>query len=213
MRRHSRMFARKNADRNARRASGPRPSRAMRKFIESTTDHPARLRTALDLIELGETGLDGVVKDAMAALPGGDMRNLEFALHPAGARVSAQDRSGLGERVGGHPGCRRRPLRARVLVAVRDRHSRRASSRNTCSASRPKTSRTSSFGGMIAVIAARADAKLAARVFAKLRELRRKVDAEPGRAARIRVAGDEPAGGRVPRPSRRRRRGRRPLAP
>jgi hypothetical protein len=36
------------------------------------------------------------------------------------------------------------------------------------------------FGGMIAVIAARADAILAARVFTKLRELRRKVEAEPG---------------------------------
>ena len=33
---------------------------------------------------------------------------------------------------------------------------------------------------MIAVIAARADAKLSARVFAKLRELRHKVEAEPG---------------------------------
>ena len=48
----------------------------MRKFIESTTDHPARLRTALSLIELGEPGPDGVVKDAEAVLPGGDMRNL-----------------------------------------------------------------------------------------------------------------------------------------
>lgn len=34
--------------------------------------------------------------------------------------------------------------------------------------------------GMIAVITARADANLAARVFANLRELRRRVDAEPG---------------------------------
>ena len=33
---------------------------------------------------------------------------------------------------------------------------------------------------MVEVIVARADAKLAARVFAKLRELRRKVDVEPG---------------------------------
>ena len=47
-----------------------------REFIETSTDNPARLRTALDLVEYGETGLDGVIKDAMAALPGGDMRNL-----------------------------------------------------------------------------------------------------------------------------------------
>ena len=36
------------------------------------------------------------------------------------------------------------------------------------------------FAGMIAVITARGDATVAARAFAKLRELRRKVDAEPG---------------------------------
>src|SRR5208337_162967 len=67
--------ARMNADRMP-AALRPKTVAAMRKFIESTTDHPARLRTALDLIELGETGLDGVVKDAMVALPGGDIRNL-----------------------------------------------------------------------------------------------------------------------------------------
>ena len=82
--------ARKNADQMP-ATLRPKTIAAMRKFIESTTDHRARLRTALDLIELGEPGLDGVVKDAMAALSGGDMRNLRFALHPAGARVSAQD--------------------------------------------------------------------------------------------------------------------------
>lgn len=67
--------ARNNADRMP-VVIRPKTIAAMRKFIESTTDHPARLRTALDLIELGETSLDDVVKDAMAALPGGDMRNL-----------------------------------------------------------------------------------------------------------------------------------------
>src|SRR5690606_18337797 len=36
----------------------------------------ARLRTALDLIDFGETGMDGVIKDALAALSGGEMRNL-----------------------------------------------------------------------------------------------------------------------------------------
>ena len=54
----------------------PKAIGVMRKSIDSTTDHSARLRTALHLIELGEPGLDRVVKDAMAALPGGDMRNL-----------------------------------------------------------------------------------------------------------------------------------------
>ncbi len=40
---------------------------AMREFIETSTDRRARLRTALDLVELGETDLDGVIKDAMKA--------------------------------------------------------------------------------------------------------------------------------------------------
>ena len=48
----------------------------MRRFIETSTDHSARLRTALDLVELGETGLDSVLKHAITALPGDDMRKL-----------------------------------------------------------------------------------------------------------------------------------------
>ena len=36
---------------------------AMRKYIECSTDHPARLRTALDLIDFGETGMDSVIKN------------------------------------------------------------------------------------------------------------------------------------------------------
>ena len=116
--------ARKNADRMP-AALRPKTVAAMRRFIESTTDHPARLRTALDLIELGETGLDGVVKDAMAALAGGDMRNLgSHYIQPALEYLRKTDPAWV-ERVGGYPDCRRRPLRTRVLVAVRDRHSRR----------------------------------------------------------------------------------------
>src|SRR5439155_15362842 len=56
---------RQNADRMP-AVLRPKAVAAMRNLIETTTDHPARLRTALDLIELGETGLDGIVKDAMA---------------------------------------------------------------------------------------------------------------------------------------------------
>ena len=48
---------------------------AMHRFMEASTDRPARLRTALDLVELGETELDGVIKDAMKALSSADMRN------------------------------------------------------------------------------------------------------------------------------------------
>ena len=47
----------------------PQAVAAMRGFIENSPDQPQRLRTALDLIKLGETDLDGVIRDAMAALP------------------------------------------------------------------------------------------------------------------------------------------------
>ena len=56
----------------------PRAIAAMQGFVETTTNHPARLRTALNLIELGEHGLDGVVKDEMVALSGGDMHKLDL---------------------------------------------------------------------------------------------------------------------------------------
>ena len=85
------------------------------------------------------------------------------------------------------------------------------SSRNTCSASRPKTSRTSAFEGMIAVIAACADARLAAHVFAELRELRRKVDAEPGQRHEFECQVMSQLEAVFRRPSRRCRRGRRHL--
>ena len=61
---------------------------AMRKFIETSTDHPARLRTALDLVKLGETDLDGVIKDAMKALSSADIRNRGSHPHPTGAQTS-----------------------------------------------------------------------------------------------------------------------------
>ena len=48
---------------------------AMRRFVEISPDHAARLRTALDLVKLGEPDLD-VLKNAIARLPGGDIRNL-----------------------------------------------------------------------------------------------------------------------------------------
>jgi hypothetical protein len=68
--------ARKDADRMP-AALRDKTVAALWKFIDTTEDQPARLRTALDLIGLGEAGLDDVVKHALAALPRGDMRNLE----------------------------------------------------------------------------------------------------------------------------------------
>ena len=170
--------ARKNADRMP-AALRPKTIAAMRKFIESTTDHPARLRTALDLIELGETGLDGVVKDAMAALPGGDMRNLgSHYIQPALEYLRKTDPAWVSEWVAiqiaegvlyEHEYWL--PFATAIPDGLVEKYLQRLETEDF---------KNARFEGMIAVIAARADANLAARVFAKLRELRRKVDAEPG---------------------------------
>jgi hypothetical protein len=169
--------ARNNANRMP-AALRPRTIAAMRRFIESTTDHPARLRTALELIEFGDTGLDGVVKDAMAALPTSDMRNLDsHYVKPALKYLCKTDPVWPSEWVAtqvaegvlyGHDWLQ-------IATAIPDRVVEKYLQRLET-----EEFNSRQFGGMIAVIAARADAKLAARVFTKLRELRRKVEAEPG---------------------------------
>lgn len=169
--------ARENFDRMP-AALRPRTVAAMRKFIESTTDHPARLRTALDLIELGETGLDGVVKDAMAALPGGDMSNLgSHYIQPALEHLRKIDPPWVSEWVViqiaegvlyGHEYWL--PFATAIPGGLVEKYLHHLETEN---------SKNARFQGMAAVIAAGGDAELAARVFAKLRELRRTVDAEP----------------------------------
>ena len=157
----------------------PKAIAAMRKFIECTTDHPARLRTALHLIDLGEPGLDRVVKDAMAALPGGDMRNLDsHFIRPALEYLRDTDPAWASEWVAvqiaegtlyGHEEWL--PFATVIPGDLVETYLHRLETEDL---------RNSSLEGMIAVIAGRADAALAASVFAKLRELRRRVDAEPG---------------------------------
>ena len=153
---------------------------AMRGFIEISTDHPARLRTALDLVELGETGLDGVIKDAMAALPGGDMQNLgPHYIQPALGHLRNTDpvwaskwvaiQISEGVLYGGHEYWL--PFATAIPDDLVEKYLQRLETEDL---------KNGRFAGMIAVIAARADAGIAARVFAKLRELRQKVDAEPG---------------------------------
>ena len=167
---------RKNADEMP-PALRPKVIAAMRKFIGSTTDHAARLRTALDLIELGETDLDGVVKDAMAALPGGDMRNLgSHYIRPALEHLRKIDPMWASEWVAIQvaEGALYEheywlPFATAIPDGVIEKYLQRLETEDL---------KNARFAGMVAVIAAGADAKLAARVFAKLRELRRSTDAE-----------------------------------
>ena len=152
---------------------------AMRKFIETSKDHPARLRTALNLVEFGETGLDGVIKDAIEALPSGDMWNLgPHYIQPALKHLRNTDPAWASEWVA---------IQISEGVLYADEYllpfvTAIPDDLVEKSLQRVETEdlKNVRFEGMIAVIAARADTRLAARVFAKLRELWRKVDAEPG---------------------------------
>ena len=157
----------------------PKAIAAMWKFIKNTTDDPARLRTALNLIEFGEQGLDGVVKDAMAALPVGDMRNLvPHYILPALEYLRKTDPAWASEWVVnqiaenvlyGHEEWL--PFATVIPDYLVEKYLHRLETEDL---------KDSRLEGMVAVIAARADTKLATRVFAKVRELRHRVDAEPG---------------------------------
>ncbi len=143
---------------------------ALKKFIAETTDELKRLRTALNLIEAGETGLNDVVKAALAALRSDDMRNAEsHYILPAVEHLQKADPAWVsewlavqvGEGVLYHadhwlkfaPG---------VPDALVEKFLSRLESENL---------EYAGFEGMIRVIAGGATAKLAARVFAKTREL------------------------------------------
>ena len=152
---------------------------AMRSFIESSTDHPARLRAALDLVGIGETDLDGTIKDAMAALPAGDMRTLaRHYIQPALEYLCSIDPAWASEWVamqvakGALYDCE---YWLRFATAVPDSLAEKCLQRL-----KTEDLKNRRFAGMIAVIAARADARIAARVFAELRELRQHVDAAAG---------------------------------
>ena len=181
--------ARNNVDRMP-PALRPKTIAAMRKFIETTTDHPARLRTALNLIELGELGLDGVVKDAMAALPGGDMRNLgSHYIRPALEYLRKTDPTWTGEWVAvqiaegvlyGHEEWL--PFATVIPDDLVETYLHRLESEDL---------KNSRFEGMIAVIAARADAELAGACVCEAARASTQGGCGTRPAARIRVASDD----------------------
>lgn len=170
-------FARNNANRIP-AALKPEAITAMRKFVERTNDLPARLLTTLDLIQLGETGLDEVVKDGMATLPGDDIRNLdthyiqlalEYMLKIDPAWVSEWVTIHIAENIlYDHEHWLR--FVTTVPDDVVEKYLKRLGTEDM---------KDARYEAMIAVIAAVADSNLAARVFAMIYELRYKVDAEP----------------------------------
>ena len=169
--------ARKNPD-DVPPALRPKAIAAMWRFIESTTDHPARLQTALHLIELGEPGLEGVFKGAMATLPGDDIRNLSsYYIQPALEFLRRTDPVWTSEWVA-----------VQVAEGVLYEHAQWLPFATVIPNDLVETYlhrletedlKNSRIEGMIAVIATRANAGLAVRLFKKIRELRCRMDAEP----------------------------------
>jgi len=170
-------FARKNAE-HMPEALKSKTIAAMRKFIKSSTDHSSRLRTTLALIDLGETGVDCVIKDSMAALTRDDMRN--FASHciqPALEHLSKIDPDWVSEWVvtqiaegGLYEHEYWLPFATTIPAGLIEKYLQRIETVDL---------NNEHFGGMNTIIAACADANLAARIFAQVRELQRGVDAEP----------------------------------
>lgn len=156
----------------------PRTLAAIRHFIAISTDHPARLQAVLKLIELGETGLDEVVKDAMAALSGDDVRNQgSHHIEPALEYLRRVDPAWASEWVANRlaeGNLYEHEHWLSFATAIPDGLVEKCLQRIES-----EDLKNEHFGGIVSIIAARADANLAARVFAALRELRRVEDAEP----------------------------------
>ena len=156
----------------------PKVVAAMRKFIEHTSDPRARLRTAIDLIELGEVDLNGIVKDAIATLPSSDMyKQTNHYIKPALAYLHKTDPTWVSEWVATQITDNNLywyeswlPFAADIPERLVEKYLQRLETENL---------KQTRLEGMNAVIAASADESLGARVFVGIRELRRKVDAEP----------------------------------
>ena len=167
--------ARENADRMP-TALRYRTIAAMRQFIETSADRPACLRTALNLVELGETGLDDLIKDAIEALSsvdirGGGSHHLRLAL----AHLRNTDPAWVSEWVAtrvsegvpyGHEYWL--PFATTIPDVVVERNLQCLETEDVEHAR---------LEGMIAVITAGAGTRLAARVFAELRRLWQRIDA------------------------------------
>jgi hypothetical protein len=152
---------------------------ALRKFVESTTNGSARLRTVLELIDLGETGMDRSVKDAMDALSSGEMRNLgTHYIQPALMYLQKSDPAWVSEWlamniVEGFLYEHEHWLQFATAIpdGLVEKYLQRLETEDLDHAH---------LKGVIAVVAAHADAGIAARVFTSVRDLWRKANAGLG---------------------------------
>jgi hypothetical protein len=156
----------------------PRAVQAVRRQAKSAPGAVARLRAASRLIELGEPGLDNVLIEAILALSNKDVKDvgLHF-LRPAleqALQIDAVQTSGL--------------VAARVadgaIHAAEDWSSfvsaipERLVMDYVCRLATENLSGRN-IEGLVGIVAAGANAKLAAHVFARLRELRLQINAQP----------------------------------
>ena len=157
----------------------PKVIAAMCKYIENSTDPSVRLQTALKLIELGEQCADGIFKDAMTALPSCGMRKLDpYQILPAVKYLHKTDTAWVSEWVA-------KKIAEGVLYEQElwlpfvtdipddfiDKYLRCLETEDLNYAH---------LEGVVSVVATKANATLAARVFSSLRELRRRVDTKHG---------------------------------
>lgn len=157
----------------------PKVSAAMRRFVETAADNSARLRTVLELIKLGESGLDDVVKDALVVPRGNEDLNLSSL--PIGAALDhlrAVDpdwvcRWVVEQVAEGALYDNERWLQFATTILPRqlDTYVDRIETEEVS---------FSQARGIAAVLAAGADEMISARIFAKIRELRRKADDATG---------------------------------
>lgn len=156
----------------------PRAITAIRKFLEITADPADRLRGVLDLIELGETSLDGVLKGSIGALPTRKIRNLSsHFLQPALEYLRKSDSDWVTNWVAtnvanGALSWTEHWLQfiPAVPVHTAEEYLRRLETDDF---------EGEQISGLVAVISRGADRDLAARVFTKVREVRNIIETEP----------------------------------
>ena len=160
----------------------PKAVAAMRKFVDGASEQTDRLRTALCLIDLGEKELAGSVRDGLSALSGSDLSSADSRLIRAALEyMHGVDPEWTGEWVVAQLAEGTLPYGhtewLRFVTVVPSETARKFLHRLEME----ELTRPSVRDGMIAVLALRADADLAGRAFAMLRERTREVEVDPGR--------------------------------
>ncbi|MCW2098812.1 UNVERIFIED_ORG: hypothetical protein EDF86_2201 [Pseudomonas psychrophila] len=156
----------------------PQVFAAMRKFVETTKDGVARLRVALDLVDLGQAGMEGIIRNALVELRRSDMRSIgPRYVQTALKHLCKADPDWVSEWVvvriaegALYDPESWLPFATVIPDSFIERYLQRLETEDV---------KPPSLAGMMSIIAAGGEASLAARVFGRLCELRRMVDGAP----------------------------------